>query len=130
MARGNGEWNGKYCCYSMNDTMHQYRYFLESLFGCFDDFGSCLCGCCCTPCLFGENAQKIDDSSCCLCCCAYSLLGGCYLCWVPHYMKRGELRQKYGLLEDPDCGDLLATLCCSPCALCQEARFLNRQGIL
>ena len=42
-------------------------------------------------------------------------------------MKRGELRRKHGLREDP-CGDCPTTLCCGPCALCQEARFLKRQG--
>ncbi len=53
-----------------------------------------------------------------------------YLCWLPHYFKRQELRQKYGLQEDPTCNDILATLCCGPCAICQEARFLKRQGIV
>ncbi|CAM4824647.1 unnamed protein product [Rotaria magnacalcarata] len=101
----------------------------ESLFGCFDDFGSCICGWCCTPCLFGENAQKIDNSNCCLWCCAYILLAECYLCWIPHYMKRQVLRQKYGLREDPNCGDCPATVCCGPCALCQEARFLKRRAL-
>ncbi|CAF4632234.1 unnamed protein product [Rotaria socialis] len=33
----------------------------ESLFGCCDDFPICCFGCCCTPCLFGSNAEKIDD---------------------------------------------------------------------
>ena len=53
-----------------------------------------------------------------------------YLCFIPHYMKRKTLREKYGLQEDTTCGDIGATLCCSPCALCQEARFLKRAGML
>ncbi|CAF0779135.1 unnamed protein product [Adineta ricciae] len=99
----------------------------ESLFGCFDNCGICLCGWCCTPCLFGRNAEKIDDSNCCLWCCIYMCLTDCAICWYPHYMKRKLLRQKYDLREDPHCGDLFATICCGPCALCQEARFLKRQ---
>ncbi|UJR32435.1 hypothetical protein I4U23_019897 [Adineta vaga] len=100
----------------------------ESLFGCFDDCGSCLCGWCCTPCLFGKNAEKIDDSNCFLWCCIYMCLSDCACCWYPHYVKRQILRQKYDLKEDPCCGDCLATFCFSPCALCQEARFLKRQA--
>ena len=103
--------------------------FLESLYGCFDDFSSCLFGWCCTPCLFGQNAKNIDGSNCLLMCCAYSCLAECYLCWIPHYFKRKNLREKYGLREDP-CGDLPTTVCCGPCALCQEARFLKRRGNL
>ena len=53
----------------------------------------------------------------------------CYLCWLPHYFKRVELRTKYGLREDETCADLPATICCSPCALCQEARFLKHNSI-
>ncbi|CAF0845921.1 unnamed protein product [Adineta steineri] len=100
----------------------------ESLCGCFDDVGSCFCGWCCTPCLFGQNAEKIDGSNCCLCCLGYTLLSPCYMCWLPHYMKRQTLRQKYNLVEEPSCGDLPTTCFCSPLALCQEARFLKRQA--
>ena len=102
----------------------------ESLCGCFEDCGSCCYGYWCTPCLFGSNTEKIDGSNCVLMCCAYSLLTSVYLCWIPHYMKRKELRMKYGLREDPSCGDCPTTLCCSPCALCQEARFLKNRGQL
>jgi Cys-rich protein (TIGR01571 family) len=62
-------------------------------------------------------------------CCAYLCLTECYLCAIPHYLKRVELREKYGLPEDERCGDLPATICCSPCAVCQEARFLKHRGI-
>ncbi|CAF3668605.1 unnamed protein product [Rotaria sp. Silwood1] len=34
----------------------------------------------------------------------------------------------YGLREDPKCGDVPATLCCSSCALCQEAREMKSRG--
>ena len=42
-------------------------------------------------------------------------------------MKRKVLREKYGLKEEP-CGDCPTTLCCSPCALCQEAREMKSKG--
>ncbi|CAF1080212.1 unnamed protein product [Rotaria sordida] len=39
-----------------------------------------------------------------------------------------KLRKMYGLREDPKCGDVPATLCCSSCALCQEAREMKSRG--
>ena len=63
-------------------------------------------------------------------CCTYYCLSGSLLCWIPHFLKRKDLREKYGLQEDPKCPDLPATIFCGPCALCQEARFLKNKGIL
>ncbi|CAF3977498.1 unnamed protein product [Rotaria sp. Silwood1] len=37
--------------------------------------------------------------------------------------KRKALRNRFGLEED--CNDCLATTCCAPCAICQEARELK-----
>ncbi len=122
------EWY-EYKCWPSNDVIYSFYSFIESLYGCFDDCGICLFGYCCTPCLFGQNAHQIDNSNCCLMCCGYSLLSSCYLCCILHSSKRGALRQKYGLREEP-CGDCPVTCCCGPCALCQEARFLQRRGII
>ena len=83
----------------------------------------CFYGWCCPPCLYGENAQKIDGSGCCGACCVYSCLAGCDLCWIVHMGKRQALRQRYGL--DEDCNDCLATAFCPACAICQEARELK-----
>jgi Cys-rich protein (TIGR01571 family) len=124
----NGEWNGEFFCCSVNIWADLLNYFAESLFGCCGDCGTCLYGCCCPPCLFGSNAHKIDGSSCCLMCLFYCCLTEFYLCWIPHHMTRKTLRQKYGLRADP-CGDCPTTCCCSPCALCQEARFLKNRGM-
>ncbi|CAF4438012.1 unnamed protein product [Rotaria socialis] len=97
----------------------------EDLCGCMNDGGTCLYGFCCTPCLFGANAEKISEKNCCLMCCLYLVLGSVYLCWVPHYFERQKLREKYNLKSNPSCGDCPTTLLCSPCALCQEARELK-----
>lgn len=40
--------------------------------------------------------------------------------------KRQQLRNQYGLQED--CNDCLATACCGPCAVCQEARELKNRS--
>ncbi|UJR13722.1 hypothetical protein I4U23_000733 [Adineta vaga] len=78
----------------------------SGLFDCFSDGSICFYGWCCTPCLYGENAQKIDGS-------------GCFM----HKSKRQTLRNKYGLPED--CNDCVATTFCAACAVCQEARELK-----
>ena len=100
---------------------------VEKLFDCCNDGKICCYGCCCTPCLFGSNAKKIDGKNCFLMCCIYGLASNFYLCCVPHYFERQKLREKYSLKED-SCGDLPATICCSPCALCQEAREMKSRG--
>ncbi|CAF0994514.1 unnamed protein product [Adineta steineri] len=100
----------------------------ESLFGCFDDWGSCCYGTWCTPCLFGSNAEKISDHHCVGMCCLYSILASCYLCWLPHWFERDQLRKNYDLRPNPACGDALTTICCSACALCQEARELKSRA--
>ncbi|CAF0752075.1 unnamed protein product [Adineta ricciae] len=96
----------------------------EKLFGCCNDGKTCCYGFCCTPCLFGSNAKKIDGKNCFLMCCLYGIASSFYLCCIPHYFERQNLREKYSLKED-SCGDLPATICCSPCALCQEAREMK-----
>jgi Cys-rich protein (TIGR01571 family) len=105
-----------------------FVYMLESLFGCFDDMPSCCYGYWCLPCAFGTNAEKIDDSSCVGMCLAYWVLGSCYLCWIPHMMKRKVLRQKFSLKPDP-CDDCLVAAFCGPCGVCQEARELKAKGM-
>jgi Cys-rich protein (TIGR01571 family) len=60
-------------------------------------------------------------------CCVYTLLANFYLCWVPHLFERQALRKKYNLKAEP-CDDCPTTLCCGPCALCQEARELKARG--
>lgn len=37
---------------------------------------------------------------------------------------RGEVRTKYNLPSEP-CADCCVHLCCSPCAVCQEAREIK-----
>jgi Cys-rich protein (TIGR01571 family) len=61
-------------------------------------------------------------------CCGYAALSGCYLCCLLHKPKREQLRGAYGLEEKPS--DILATCCCSPCGVCQEAREMKARGLL
>jgi len=87
----------------------------ESLFGCFNNMGICLYGCCCLPCLYGRNAEKLDGQSCFGQCCMYYCLSACGCCCLIHKSRRELLRTKYHLREDPS--DFIATCCCAPCML-------------
>ncbi|CAF4342788.1 unnamed protein product [Adineta steineri] len=49
----------------------------------------------------------------------------CGMNWLRHCMKRKSLRDKFNLREDPSYGGCVTTFCCGPCALCQEAHFLE-----
>ena len=118
-------WNGKTLPFSLTDP---YLCIIETLFGCFNDMGSCLYGFCCLPCLFGTNAEKVDGTTCVGMCCAYMLLTECYLCGLPHYVTRKKLREKFNLEEDEQCNDILTVIFCSPCGICQEARELKSRG--
>lgn len=90
---------------------------------CFNDCGLCCYGWCCTPCLFGENAEKIDGTNCVAAGLIWYLLTGLGCCCVYHMGKRRTLRQRYGLEEG--CGDCAITTFCASCAICQEARELK-----
>ncbi|MEW5299024.1 MAG: hypothetical protein WDW36_002079 [Sanguina aurantia] len=104
------------------------------LFACCDDLGICLCGCFCTPCLFGYNTNALTGRDCCGACCLYSFFTFCgCLCdgfcgdFMQDYVGarvRSQIRMKYGLMEDP-CADFVTHMCCPHCALCQEARELK-----
>ncbi|CAF1097828.1 unnamed protein product [Didymodactylos carnosus] len=94
----------------------------SSLFACFDDKNLCLKGAFC-PCLvFGENQEKLggDYTKEAV---LYCLIGALYAAVTN---KRRDLRQRYGLVEDPN--DFLATCCCGGCANCQEAREIQKRG--
>ncbi len=105
-----------------------FFYILESLYGCFDDMGTCCYGCWCHPCLFGSNAEQIDGSSCVGMCLLYCLLSPISLCCIPHMIKRTIMRQKYHLQEEP-CNDCVVSTFCAGCSVCQEARELKARGI-
>ncbi|CAF3118295.1 unnamed protein product [Rotaria socialis] len=105
--------------------MSEIEEWNERLFGCCDDWGICCYGFWCGPCLFSSNAKRLDGSNWCVNCCVFCTLGQVYQSWLLQYFKRQKLRKIYRLKEDRMCGDAPATLCCSSCALCQEAREMK-----
>jgi len=96
--------------------------FHSSIFGCFEDISSCLCGIC-FPCLLQcKNWAEAREESC-------GLPHIC--CPVCEYWTRQHLRDRNGMNQD--CfTDVLCLCICYPCVVCQDAReaaYLNRNGI-
>ena len=96
--------------------------FHSSIFGCFEDMSSCLCGIC-FPCFLQcKNWAEAREEGC-------GLPHIC--CPVCEYWTRQQLRDRNGMNQD--CfNDVLCLCFCYPCVICQDAReasYLNRNGI-
>ncbi|KAK9863545.1 hypothetical protein WJX84_005768 [Apatococcus fuscideae] len=97
------------------------------IFGCLGDCGICCYGCWCPCCLFGDNHSKAMGTGCVGPTIIFYLLGsiGCQ-CFYAGPLRK-ELRNRYSLQERP-CNDCCVHWCCSPCAICQEAREIKARG--
>jgi Cys-rich protein (TIGR01571 family) len=107
----------------------------DGLFECLNDLPICCYGCCCTYCLFGSNAQNLNNQIGCLgqTCLAFAVdlvtvmvTGHGCSCFVT-MTGRTILRNKYGLPASP-CGGCLSHCCCQSCSLCQEAREIQHRN--
>ena len=102
------------------------------LFSCFDDIGTCLYGCLCTPCLIGDNGGKMGRScfgDCFMSGICIGFLGGD--CFGPTTTQRSDIRRRANLKESC-CGECMVGWCCFACAACQHAneiKFRSSQGV-
>ncbi|XP_073138894.1 protein PLANT CADMIUM RESISTANCE 11-like [Henckelia pumila] len=98
---------------------------------CCEDISTCCLTCWC-PCItFGRIAEVVDrgSTSCGVSGALYSLIlcvCGCSCLYSCFY--RAKLRGQYFLEESP-CADCCVHMCCEMCALCQEYRQLQNQGL-
>ncbi|XP_052814943.1 uncharacterized protein LOC128241871 [Mya arenaria] len=98
--------------------MAQVGQWSHSLFGCFDDFGTCIIAYL-VPCVaFGQTAEAIGEGSCFTCGLAYLVPVLNLLMWIK---IRGRIREQKGI-EGDTIKDCLTILCCPLCALVQEAQ--------
>ncbi|XP_004298294.1 PREDICTED: protein PLANT CADMIUM RESISTANCE 11-like [Fragaria vesca subsp. vesca] len=103
----------------------------SGLCDCCEDLSSCCLTCWC-PCItFGRIAEIVDrgSTSCGVSGTLYGLmmcLMGCSCLYSCFYRTR--LRGQYFLEEKP-CADCCVHFCCEECALCQEYRHLQNQGL-
>ncbi|KAL3654385.1 Protein PLANT CADMIUM RESISTANCE 11 [Castilleja foliolosa] len=101
------------------------------LCNCCDNVSICCLTCWC-PCItFGRIAEIVDrgSTSCGVSGALYSMImcvSGCACLYSCFY--RSKLRGQYFLEERP-CTDCCVHFCCETCALCQEYRELQNQGL-
>ncbi|XP_046337070.1 cell number regulator 10-like [Haliotis rufescens] len=95
----------------------------HGLFGCFDNFGTCIVTYL-VPCYtFGKNAEAVGDS-CFLCGAAYFVPG---LNLFALLSVRGKIRERKGI-DGTFVNDCCAIILCHPCALVQEANEIQCPG--
>ncbi|NXX59401.1 PLAC8 protein, partial [Scopus umbretta] len=82
----------------------------SGLLGCCSDFGVCICGTFCFPCLACQVAGDMNE--CCLC--------GTSVAMRTLYRTRYNIP---GSILD----DCISTMCCPMCTLCQLKRDINRR---
>eukprot|EP00658_Telonema_sp_P-2_P030596 TRINITY_DN2307_c0_g1_i1.p1 TRINITY_DN2307_c0_g1~~TRINITY_DN2307_c0_g1_i1.p1 ORF type:complete len:323 (+),score=67.13 TRINITY_DN2307_c0_g1_i1:112-1080(+) len=75
-----------------------------------------------TPVLAAFNRAEADDRECTACDVCFGLLKP-----VSQYTTRQTIRGKYGL-KDENCSDFCTALCCTPCAVAQDAMELELLG--
>merc|ERR1711997_613995 len=95
--------------------------FKNGLFGCFNNIGNCVFGYCCLPCLFKRNAEKMGENGMLHC------IGGCCIPILPAFMQLKKLREDNNIDGDMT-KDILAAVCCAPCAAVQVANELEHLG--
>ncbi|CAL1530364.1 unnamed protein product [Lymnaea stagnalis] len=90
----------------------------HELFGCFDNVGICLLAHL-VPCyLFGRLASDVGES--CLIC----MLIDMFIYPWPHICIRGKVREQRDI-SGTIISDVVQVLCCSCCALAQEAQEME-----
>lgn len=96
--------------------MAQVGQWSHSLFGCFDNFGTCIITYF-LPCVtFGQTAEAIGEGSCLVCGLVYFVPLLNLFVLINH---RGKIREMKGI-EGSFVNDCLTVFCCHFCALIQE----------
>jgi len=103
------------------------------LFGCFDPIDLCVVGCF-LPCLVvGKTAERMRDPTLatfepinndCLIMGGVTYLTGCG--WIWAFLKRGEIREKYGIKGDST-SDCCTSYWCGCCAVIQAEKEVQRR---
>ncbi|KAL4789260.1 PLAC8 family-domain-containing protein [Aspergillus venezuelensis] len=83
---------------------------------------------CCLPCLtFGKTQARLRDPAlkdfnyCNFDCTLFTLLGMIGSQWIIQTIRRGEMRDRYGI-KGSCCGDCCATFWCGCCAIIQDEK--------
>lgn len=94
----------------------------HSLFGCFDDLGTCVITYF-LPCYtYAKNASNSDTMNFCVAAVIFFVPFVNIFCWIK---TRENIRERYHI-EGSLLSDLMHILCCGLCALVQEAQELDK----
>lgn len=87
------------------------------IFECMSDCNVCLYGCVCMECLMSQNWARSRSEECTI-----------WHCCAPVFpmWTRINIKKMLGSTENNYCGDCCTYFCCFPCAVCQDARQLNK----
>ncbi|KAG8858124.1 hypothetical protein FRB91_010341 [Serendipita sp. 411] len=133
MGAGGGNRNTKNKPYDS----HGKREWTNGICDCFGDILTCCIASWCPCIVYSQNRSRYEHleqrgyphpsggDACSSDCFLHGLLTGCCgLGWVLQIGNRERIRNRYKI--DGGCfGDCMASLCCNPCALTQEARELE-----
>lgn len=110
--------------------------FESGVCDCFDDIGTCCCGCWCPIIRASQTAHAASIRyfwySMLIFGFAFMLplfIGWAVIFWVIRVCYRMKLRQRAGLQEN-SINDCCCTLFCGPCTNCQEARHMEKAILL
>jgi len=96
--------------------------YLSGLFECFVFPRVCLPACFFSPVAAAFNRAEVDGRECTLCDACFSLRPQ-----LTQYHTRQSIRAKHNL-EERQCTDCFAALCCTPCAVAQDTLELERRA--
>jgi len=110
--------------------------FSSGICSCFEDFETCILGCCCGGYLLCRQRAYIEgrreyQMNCLEVCCGVGLsLAGFYVlgalgiaCWESCH--RNSFRRAVGVAENPSFFSVMQSFFCYPCAICQQERELH-----
>lgn len=95
--------------------------FATGLFECCTVPRICFPACCFTPVLAAFNRSAVDNRDCGLCDAVFSSKTPC-----TQYQTRQSIRAQHEL-EEADCTDCLAAVCCTPCAVAQDTLEIEKR---
>ncbi|PYI01885.1 PLAC8-domain-containing protein [Aspergillus sclerotiicarbonarius CBS 121057] len=101
-----------------------------SLCDCCSPASLCLTSCCLPGLTFGKTQARLQNpklenySSCNGECSIFTLLTFTWTQWIVQTIRRGEMRQRYGI-KGSCCSDCCVTFWCGCCALTQEEKEME-----
>merc|ERR1719235_559991 len=98
--------------------------YVTSLWECFGRPAICLPACLFTPILAAFNRAEADDRECTFCDVCFSMMKP-----VAQYTTRQTIRSKHSL-ADANMQDMLAAVCCTPCAIAQDTIELEKRSMM